>query len=277
VRPAREDVGVLAIGGLRLRRVLYADVLVPPEITGLTVAQMQAVPWRVPQWGEGDQLRASASAWVVDSGDRRLVLDPMQAADNVLHDPGGEDAHRRAIADAFERADIPRDTIDTVVVSHVEGIGMIAGRDATRFFPNARVLVSDAAREEFERNPFPDFSTDVWRKLIGDGVVDTFADGVEIVPGMRADVSKGHNPGHTVFHFGDGPDATFLGHLAISPLHLATGLCPQQHPEPKRAWKLLHEYADDGRILIGPLWPTPGCGRWSNDQFTALPDGRTTG
>ena len=93
---------------------------------------------------------------------------------------------------------------------------------------------------------------------------------------MRAEVSKAHNPGHTVFHFGAGPDATFVGHLAVSPLHLATGLCPQQHPEPELAWKLLHDYADDGRILIGPLWPSPGYGRWSGTAFSTLSQRRTT-
>jgi hypothetical protein len=264
----------LNIGGLQLRRVLYADALVPPEIAGLAVSQIKAVPWRVPQWGEGDQLRASASAWVVEGDGRRLVLDPMQAADGVLHDPAHEQDHQRAIADVFERAGIARQSVDTVVASHVEGIGMIAERRAdgswTRFFPNARVLISRPAREHFE--PVDDPTTAAWLQLFDDGVVDTFADGEELLPSMRAEVTGAHNPGHTVFHFGAGPDATFLGHLAVSPLHLATGLCPQQHPEPERAWDLLHGYADDGRLLIGPLWPSPGYGRWSGDRFSAAVD-----
>ncbi len=263
----------LAIEGLRLRRVLYADVLVPPEITGLTVAQIENVPWRVPQWGEGAQVRVSASAWVVDAGDRRIVIDPMQAADRVLHDPAAEIEHQRAIADAFERAGAPRATVDTVVASHVEGIGMISERNAegvwAPFFPNARVGISEAAHRHFQHNPGVDFTVAAWRQLFDNRLVDTFADGDEIVPGLRAEVSAAHNPGHTVLHFGGAPEATFVGHLAVSPLHLATGLCPQQHPEPERAWKLLHEYADDGRILIGPLWPSPGYGRWSNGRFTS--------
>ena len=264
----------LEIGALRLRRVLYADVLVPPDIAGLTVSQIEAVPWRVPQWGEGEQIRASASAWVVDADERRLVLDPMQAADNVLHDPEGEGFHQQAIADVFTQAAVPRESVDTVVVSHIEGIGLVGERCAdgswTRFFPNARILVSEAARADFAVSP-QYYATPVWQQFIDEGTVDTFADGEEIVPGMRAEVSKAHNPGHTVFHFGAGPDATFVGHLAVSPLHLATGLCPQQHPEPELAWKLLHDYADDGRILIGPLWPSPGYGRWSDDTFSGTP------
>ncbi len=263
----------LEIDGLRLRRVLYADALVPPDIMGLTVAQIEAVPWRIPQWGEGEQVRASASAWVVEAHDRHLVLDPMQAADGVLHDPGTEQDHQRAISDVFDQAAIPRASVDTVVASHVEGIGMICERHAdgswAPFFPNARVLISEAALENFRRSLVQDFSTEVWQQLFDDGLVDTFADGDEIVPDMRAEVSAAHNPGHTVFHFGTGPKATFVGHLAVSPLHLATGLCPQQHPEPERAWELLRGYADDGRLLIGPLWPSPGFGRWSEQTFSS--------
>jgi hypothetical protein len=267
------DGAQLEIGGLRLRRVLYADVLVPPEIMGLTVAQIEAVPWRVPQWGEGPQVRASASAWVVDAGDRRLVFDPMQAADQVLHDRASEQDHQRTIAGLFAEAGVPRESVDTVVASHVEGIGMICERlddgSWAPFFPNARVLISEAARENFARNPGDDFTVAAWQQLFDDELVDTFADGAEIVPGIRAEVSKAHNPGHSVFHFGAGPGATFLGHLAVSPLHLATGLCAQQHPDPERAWSLLHEYADDGRVLIGPLWPSPGYGRWTKNAFAS--------
>jgi glyoxylase-like metal-dependent hydrolase (beta-lactamase superfamily II) len=263
----------LEIDALCLRRVLYADALVPPDIAGLTVAQVQAVPWRVPQWGEGEEIRASASAWVVDAGGRRLVLDPMQAADGVLHDPVAEQDHQRAISEVFDAAGIPRTSVDTVVASHVEGIGMICERGADGswrpFFPNARVLISEAALEYFRRGVISDDSTPVWQRLFDDDLVDTFADGDEIVPGMRAEVSAAHNPGHTVFHFGAGPKATFVGHLAVSPLHLATGLCPQQHPEPERAWELLRSYADDGRLLIGPLWPSPGFGRWSEHTFSS--------
>ncbi len=261
---------VLDIDGLRLRRVLYADALVPPEIMGLTVAQIDAVSWRVPQWGEGEQVSVSASAWVVDAANRRLVLDPMQAADGVLHDVAGEQAHQRAISDAFQGAGVPRASVDTVVASHIEGIGMIGERAVdgswAPFFPKARVLVSEAALDHFRRSTFADFSMKVWQQLFDDALVDTFADGDTIVPGMRAEVSAAHNPGHTVFHFGAGPRATFVGHLAVSPLHLATGLCPQQHPEPERAWELLHGYADDGRLLLGPLWPSPGYGRWSTSE-----------
>ena len=33
----------------------------------------------------------------------------------------------------------------------------------------------------------------------------------------------------------DGEHAVMVGHIAVSPLHLVTGPCPQQHPLPDEA------------------------------------------
>jgi hypothetical protein len=60
-----------------------------------------------------------------------------------------------------------------------------------------------------------------------------------------------------------------LGHLAISPVHLATGECPPQHEDAAAAWSTLRALADDGRMLVGPLWPAPGSGRWLDGAFVA--------
>ncbi len=60
-----------------------------------------------------------------------------------------------------------------------------------------------------------------------------------------------------------------LGHLAVSPVHLTTGECPQQHIDPAAVESLLRALTDDGRTLIGPLWPAPGFGRWVDGAFVA--------
>lgn len=66
------------------------------------------------------------------------------------------------------------------------------------------------------------------------------------------------------------PAATFVGHLALSPLHLATGPCVPQHVDPEAAWRVLRTCADDGRLLPGPLWASPGAGRWTGTAFEAV-------
>ena len=259
----------LRVDDLTLTRVLYADVLVPPEIAGLSVDDLRRVPWSAPLWSDHEQLGASASAWVIDVPGARIVLEPLQAADQILHSDEAGDAHVDAFVELMDRSGFPIDTVDLVVISHIETVGMIARRAGEHWvplFPNARIVVSDVALRSFEPRA-DDLPSLVWRQLIDDGCVDTYRDGDQIVPGMTVEHTGADNPGHCVFHFGAGPTLTWLGHLAVSPLHLATGLCPQQHPEPERAWEILRSFRDDGRLLTGPLWPSPAVGRWIDGSF----------
>jgi len=60
----------------------------------------------------------------------------------------------------------------------------------------------------------------------------------------------------------------------VTPLHLATGPCPPQHADPDGVWAWLERVKADGRILIGPLWPSPGAIRWDPDGFGGAISGR---
>jgi hypothetical protein len=152
---------------------------------------------------------------------------------------------------------------------------MVAWRDEDGgfrpFFPRARIRISAPAREAFERGDASEASLEreAWQALIRQGLIDTFADGESIAPGLVAEVGGGHCPGHALLHICDGGGATLatmLGHLAVSPLHLATGPCAALHVDPERAWSLLRAAMSDSRLLVGPLWPAPGCGRWRDDR-----------
>jgi hypothetical protein len=265
---------------ITLTRVGYIDVPIPPEVAGLTADDFASIPWRAPIWTEGDQLRAGAAAWFADVDSARLVFDPVQAADDVLRaDQETERAQQSAIADLFADAEFPRESVDCLVLTHIEGVGMVAWRNDdgswSPFFPNARILVSDVALREFlasESDGEGDLQYEAWHALIDQGVVDSYADGEVIAPGVRAQVTGGHCAGHAIVHFGgadDGAEATLLGHLAVSPVHLATGECPPQHIDPAAVEALLRGFTADGRTLVGPLWPAPGFGRWVDGGFVA--------
>jgi hypothetical protein len=269
----------IALPGATLTRVAYADLPVPSAIVGLTPEQFATIPWASPLWAENEQVRIGAAAWFAVIGGKRIVFDPVQAADAVLRaDPTAEQAHQAAIANVFAEAGFARESVDLLVMSHIEGVGMVAWRDAdgawSRFFPNARVLVSDQVLREFTAagaQGDDDIQHAAWSALIEQGCVDTFVDGAEVVPGLRATLTGAHCPGHAAFHFGQraggGPAVTLIGHLAVSPLHLQTGECAALNAEPAAAWARLRELADDGRTLIGPLWPAPGHGRWVDGRF----------
>ena len=136
------------------------------------------------------------------------------------------------------------------------------------FFPNARILISDQQLQAFVQSDV-DESDPVaacWQALIQQGVVDTFQDSEEILPGVVAEVTNQHCAGHSVFHF-NGGQATFTGHLAVSPVHLATGACEALNEHAEGTFEVLHRIAADGRTLIGPLWPIPGKGKWSQNRL----------
>ncbi len=266
----------LRIGDLRLTRVLYVDAAIDPSATGLSPDEVRGVAWGEPLWAEGDKVKVAACTWVIDGRGRTIVVDPMGNADEILHDPASTAAHQNAVGSAFRAAGIDPDAVDTVLLSHIESMGMIAVREAgidagwRPFFTNSRILMSEPARESFPEQMTSDLVREGFTSLFESGLVDTFRDDDRIVDGLRAEWTGAHNPGHAAFHVGVPPELTFVGHLAVSPLHLATGPCRQQHPEPGRAWEILHSVAADGRVLVGPLWPSPGAGRWINGTFVAF-------
>lgn len=259
---------VLDLDDVRLTRVLYVDATIDPAAVGLTPDEVRAVGWADPDWADDGQVRAASCAWVVSHGGRHVVVDPSGNIDEILHDPASTDAHQAAYAAAFAAAGVPIESVDTVLLSHIESIGLSAVRDGdgwSSFFPHARLLISDRALDAFEADrPDGDVGA-AFAALIDAGLVDTFADGAELLPGVVAEWTGMHNPGHCAFHVGRA--ATFVGHLAVTPLHLSTGPCPSQHAEPDAAWQWLQALtADPDRIVIGPLWPSPGAVRWRADH-----------
>ena len=60
-----------------------------------------------------------------------------------------------------------------------------------------------------------------------------------------------------------------VGHLAVTPLHLVTGPCPQQHPHPDEAQARIETLLTEDAVLIGPLWPTPAA-RWNGKELVPV-------
>ena len=266
---------VIELGDICLTRVLYVDAAIDPAAVGLTPDEVRAVPWGSPVWADDGQVRAASCVWVISTAGRHIAVDPSGNIDDILHEPASTGAHQAAYAAAFAAAGIPIETIDTVLLSHIESIGLSAVRDGDGwrpFFPNARVLIGDRALQSFETARPDGQLGEAIQALLDAGLVDTFGDGHELAPGVVAEWTGMHHAGHCAFHVGTAPiAATFVGHLAVTPLHLATGPCPPQHAAPEQAWQWLTAVAaDPERVLIGPLWPSPGALRWHGDHPVAV-------
>lgn len=262
---------VLELGDVLLTRVLYVDAAIDPAAVGLTPDEVRAVPWGSPTWADDGQVRAASCVWVMSTSGRHIAVDPSGNIDEILHDPSSTDAHQAAYKAAFAAAGIPIESVDTVLLSHIESIGLSAVRDDRGwrpFFPNARLLISDRALHSFEHAPPDGQLGTAIQTLIDAGLVDTFGNGDELAPGVTAEWTGMHNIGHCAFHVGDAETAaTFVGHLAVTPLHLATGPCPSQHYAPDEAWRWLKSITcNPSHVIIGPLWPSPGAIRWHDDH-----------
>lgn len=274
-------INTIELSTASLTRVGYMDVPVPADLLGLTPEAVDAIACS-PDWATDRQPCLGAAAWFARIGEMTLVIDPIQALDVVLRaDPEAELANQSAVAELFSEAGFPVDSIDLVLISHLEDIGMIAQRSEhgewSRFFPNARILISELELatllepSDSVDDQARDSTRNAWSALLTDGHVESFTAGESLAPGIIADVSGGHSPGHTVFHFGQetSPEFSLIGHLAVTPFHLATGECADLNQNPAEAWRLLHECADDGRLIAGALWPTPGYGRWTGGILQA--------
>jgi len=56
----------------------------------------------------------------------------------------------------------------------------------------------------------------------------------------------------------------------VSAVHLGTGYCPEEHMDPDRALEVLDKLLAEDAVLIGPLWPAPGAGRWDGERLVPV-------
>src|SRR3974390_1705088 len=78
------EVTRLDVGHVGLRRVPYADVLVGASGASLTPDQVASIEWAEPVWAEAHRVRVAAAVWIIEANGRRIVVDPAQAADDIL-------------------------------------------------------------------------------------------------------------------------------------------------------------------------------------------------
>jgi glyoxylase-like metal-dependent hydrolase (beta-lactamase superfamily II) len=255
------------IGDVRLTRVPYFDVALPADVIGFTGTQVAAVPWGTPRWSTPEgQVLVGQALWVIESDTEKVVVDPCGAADAFIRSGPEAREHQAAVLAALSSAGLPAETIDSVVLSHLDGIGMSAAVDPegawAPLFPNARVVMSQAELAYVASHPEVQGAAAL-QCLIDQRVVDGVLPPCSVAPGVMMHLTGGHTPGHTVLRIGEG--AVFVGHLAINPLQASAGIMRGQHCDPDGALVALERElawaCERDALMIGPLWPSPGAAR----------------
>jgi glyoxylase-like metal-dependent hydrolase (beta-lactamase superfamily II) len=265
------DVLSFSIGSARLTRVPYFDVGLPAGDLNLSPEAIAgagdvAAPWLDPS----DQPLVGVAVWVVESEGRVVVVDPCGAADPFIRTGPEAITHQDAVFAALEAAGFERESVDAVVLSHLDGIGMAAAATDDGgwepAFPNAPVIVTEDELAFLEAPPFEVGGLGAFRDLVGQGAVEAVPDGYAVTGEVSMQQTGAHSPGHAVVRVeSDGELALLMGHLAITPIHLVSGRCEGMHEDADAAVTVLDGVIDEAiarsALLIGPLWPAPGAVR----------------
>ena len=263
----------LRIGDATLTRVSYAEVEVEPAQVGLTTEEVASAAAPA-EWVSNGKPRASASAWIIEHDDARIVVDPAGAVDAILRNDNDAAAHQHAFASLLDAAGYPRDRITHAVATHLDGVGMLAWRDDdgawVPFFPNAPILMTQTELDGIDQLPFEPAGRKVLAELQADGAVRGVGDHESITSAVSIEVTGGHSPGHAIVRIRSGGDqAIMVGHLALTPLHLGR-VDPDGHVELERAMAARRALLAEDAILIGPLWPAPAAGHWNGTQLVPV-------
>ncbi len=264
-----EGVNRWSIGELELVRIRYFDVGLPAEGFGLPPDVVAAHPITGPDWIDpAGQMLVGQAFWVIRSGDQTLVVDPCGASDDFLRTGPEAVAHQDAAITVLRDAGVDPDDVNTVVLTHLDGIGMAALVTELGWapaFPNARYVISTAERAHITDRADQISGVEAFEALTAAGivdVVDTLPTPHQLTPGVTLEHTGGHSAGHAAVVLSDGDhEAALLGHLAISPLHLTTA-DETRHDDLTVSVAAIDGWIgrsrERGTLLAGALWPTPG-------------------
>lgn len=257
-------------GSVRVTRIPYFDIGLPADSLGLDAGEVQGLGDAASPWvDETGQPVVGQAFWVIESEGEQIVMDPCGASDAFLRTGPEAIGHQDAAFGAFTAAGFDRHAVDLVVLSHLDGIGMVALLDEdgnwSPAFPNARVLVSESEHASIVADPGL-AGQEAFMALDAQGVVATITPPHQLTAEITLVPTGGHTLGHLVAQIGSGDVAAVLiGHLAVSPLDLLTPETSPLHLDRDAAGAqittcLQRAHSQDA-VLFGPLWPAPGAVR----------------
>lgn len=270
------------IGDVRITKVLELEAsggskFILPQATREAV---QPIDWLFPHFmDEEGRLKMSVHALVVETPDRRIVVDTCLGNDKQRSNPNWTNL-QTGFLDDLAAAGYPRDSIDTVMCTHlhVDHVGwntMLVDGKWQPTFPNARYLMAA-----------PEF--DYWRDgdhgaeqalIFGDsvapvfdaGLVDLIATDHRICPEVSLVPTHGHTPGHvSVKILSRGEEALITGDFIHHPCqmaHVDWSSAVDFDAEAARATRrrMFEALAETPTLVIGTHFAGPTAGRLRRD------------
>ncbi len=268
------------IGAVKITCIVEQDELLRVHrfLKGGDQAKMDAVAWIKPPFvDEAGRLNFSVQAFVVETPARRILVDTCMGN----HKPrlGHGAMLSTDFLQRFEAAGFARDSIDTVVCTHLhyDHVGWNTQLRDGRWvptFPQARYLMGrdefDHARADAEADHAAVFDDSV-RPVFDAGLVDLVATDHRVCEEVSFTPTPGHTMGHvSVRIVSEGAEALITGDMAHHPVQMAF---PDWHVKSDHDEALSNatrrsvfaDAADRGVLLIGSHFAAPTAGRVARD------------
>lgn len=265
------------IGDITVTRVVEMEVaggtkFILPDATKDAALELD---WMAPHFmtDEG-RLIMSIHALVVDTGQRRIIVDTCIGNDKQREIPAWSNLQTSFLTD-LEAAGYPRETIDTVLCTHlhVDHVGwntMLVDGEWVATFPNARYLLADKEYDHWatgdEQDAYGDIMADSVQPVIDAGLVDLVDWEHEVCDGVQLEPTPGHTPGHVSIHLrSNGQEALITGDCIHHPCQMSrTDWCSSADTDQAAGQatrnRLLTTYTDTDVLFIGTHFATPTAG-----------------
>ena len=265
------------VGDVKITRVVEIESLGGSRfiLPDATREACLAYTWMQPHFmDEQGNLQMSVHALVVDTGDRRILVDTCIGNDKERHVPNWSHLQTHFLQDLSD-AGYPPETIDTVLCTHlhVDHVGwntMLVDGQWVPTFPNARYLFAKTEWEHWDANEdesvYGPVLADSVRPVVEAGLVDLVDVDHRVCAEVCLEPTPGHTPGHVSVHIrSGGAEALITGDCIHHPVQMSrpdwcSSADVDQAQGQQTRESLLERYVDDQILIIGTHFATPTAG-----------------
>jgi glyoxylase-like metal-dependent hydrolase (beta-lactamase superfamily II) len=270
------------IGDVRITQVveLTTASLGPHLLPQATAQEMAAIRWIEPFVDAAQRIVLSIHALVIETKDRRLIVDTCIGNDKERTYPKWNRMQSKFLDD-FTAAGFSVDGVDTVLCTHmhVDHVGwntrLVDGRWQPTF-RNARHLFAQQewAHWSVEPQTYGPVIADSVQPIFDHGLADLVGGSHRVCDEIALEPTPGHTPGHVSVHVTSrGEEAVITGDMIHHPCQIAhpdwSSLADvDQNLAATTRAAFLARYADRPVLIIGTHFAAPTAGRIVRDGAT---------